>query len=390
MPSKLVSDAMPTKAAEYSGEFTFREAVARLSRSPDSITWARRRELGHSLRDTFAAGTADEDARLLLHQLAADPKWEVRVAVAEILPFVPKVDFDQIVVRFASDPNTYVRGSYERASSRRSKEDQVAGRARRSAGQVSQDLQAIESMYGKPAAQKALRMAERYCELLVGSMVHDIRSILTHLTSNCHTLMQEAHSGSKAKRVKARVRDDLDFLDATVTDMAAFAQPIPIERRSERLAKVVSDALGLARDNLRKSKLETDPVQVEIQVPESIVVEVARYQIVIAIANVLTNAFEAFTVGTTLRAGRIEVAAALVGEQVRIVVRDDGQGMSEEEIRAPLLSMPGRRNKSKRQSTGYGLPIVARNLAAHGGTVALESRENEGTTVTMTLPLVGV
>ena len=44
------------------------------------------------------------------------------------------------------------------------------------------------------------------------------------------------------------------------------------------------------------------------------------------------------------------------------------------------------RNKSKRQSTGYGLPIAARNVAAHGGLLRLESRENEGTTVTILLP----
>jgi signal transduction histidine kinase len=47
------------------------------------------------------------------------------------------------------------------------------------------------------------------------------------------------------------------------------------------------------------------------------------------------------------------------------------------------------RNETKKQSTGYGLPIAARNFAAHGGTMELESRENEGTAVTMRLPLIG-
>jgi hypothetical protein len=34
----------------------------------------------------------------------------------------------------------------------------------------------------------------------------------------------------------------------------------------------------------------------------------------------------------------------------------------------------------------YGLPIAARNVAAHGGLLRLESREDEGTTVTILLP----
>ena len=72
---------------------------------------------------------------------------------------------------------------------------------------------------------------------------------------------------------------------------------------------------------------------------------------------------------------------------MKIVVRDDGQGMSDEEARGHCCSHPAVATRSKKQSTGYGLPIAARNFAAHGGTLAMESRENEGTTVTMTLPL---
>ncbi|NLY02758.1 MAG: hypothetical protein GXY83_42435 [Rhodopirellula sp.] len=40
-------------------------------------------------------------------------------------------------------------------------------------------LRAIESEYGKAAAVKALGSCDRYSELLEGSMVHDLRSILT-------------------------------------------------------------------------------------------------------------------------------------------------------------------------------------------------------------------
>jgi signal transduction histidine kinase len=233
-------------------------------------------------------------------------------------------------------------------------------------------------------------MCERYSELLVGSMVHDLRSILTHLKTNCYCLIEDAAGESKAKvrRTGARVRGDLEFLEMAIQDMNAFTQPPPTDRRRERLAVVVADALELARDNVRKSKLDPDAVTVQVDVPESIVVEIARHQIVMALANVLKNAFEAFVVsGGKLCEGGIETTAALAGDHVTIVVRDDGQGMSSEEARGPLLFTPGRRNKTKKQSTGYGLPIAARNFTVHGGTLALESRENEGTMVTMTLPL---
>jgi len=152
-------------------------------------------------------------------------------------------------------------------------------------------LQAIESEYGKAAATKALRMCERYSELLVGSMVHDLRSILTHLKINCYSLIDDAAGESKAKvrRTGTRVRGDLEFLEMAIQDMSTFTQPVPADRHRERLAVVVADALDMARDNVRKTKLDPAPVTVQVDVPGSIVVEIARHQIVMALVNVLKN-----------------------------------------------------------------------------------------------------
>jgi signal transduction histidine kinase len=121
-------------------------------------------------------------------------------------------------------------------------------------------------------------------------------------------------------------------------------------------------------------------------VPESIVVPLARHQIVIALANVLKNAYEAFQCKGTMRPGAIRIAASTCHKWITLTIEDTGQGICDEELRTPLLLTPGRRNKSKRHSTGYGLPIAARNVAAHGGLLRLESREDEGTTVTILLP----
>jgi signal transduction histidine kinase len=154
----------------------------------------------------------------------------------------------------------------------------------------------------------------------------------------------------------------------------------------ERLAVLVAEALELTRDSVRKAKFDPELVSVQQDVPESIVVPLARHQIVIALANVLKNAYEAFQFKGTMRPGAIRIAASTCHKWVTLTIEDTGQGICDEELRTPLLLTPGRRNKSKRHSTGYGLPIAARNVAAHGGLLRLESREDEGTTVTILLP----
>jgi signal transduction histidine kinase len=261
-------------------------------------------------------------------------------------------------------------------------------KARKSADQVSAQLQAIEDEFGKTAATKSLRMAERYTEMLVASFVHDLRSIMTHLQVNCYSLIEEviADAGSQAKRYGVRVRNDLQLLESSVEDMVTFTRPVPTERLPERLAVLVAEALELTRDSVRKAKLDPELVSVQQDVPESIVVPLARHQIVIALANVLKNAYEAFQFKGTMRPGAIRIAASTCHKWVTLTIEDTGQGICDEELRTPLLLTPGRRNKSKRHSTGYGLPIAARNVAAHGGLLRLESREDEGTTVTILLP----
>jgi len=370
---------------------TFRDALSRLQGGANAIPWSERRDLGRALGDALTAGTATDAALALAHQLAGDPKWEVRDAIADLLPVVPSDDFSRLAMQLAEDSNCYVQRTVERAIEHRRKNDRAVSRTRRSADQVNEYYHSIEAEHGKAASTKALRMCERYSELLIGSMVHDLRSILTHLKANCFSLIEEvsADEVSKTRRIGAKVRGDLAFLESAIADMETFTQPVPSERRPERLTDVVTTALELARANVQKSRVDSTPVEIAVDVPESIVVEMARYQIVMALANVLKNALEAFATGAgQLRAGQVRVEAMLVGDHVRIVVHDDGMGMSEEEARGPLLFTPGRRNKSKRQSTGYGLPIAARNVAAHGGNLILESRENEGTAVTMTLPLI--
>ncbi|MCF7734333.1 MAG: ATP-binding protein [Akkermansiaceae bacterium] len=52
-----------------------------------------------------------------------------------------------------------------------------------------------------------------------------------------------------------------------------------------------------------------------------------------------------------------------------------------------LLFIPGK--TSKRGGSGYGLPLCNRYLTAHGGRLALESQEDEGTTATVFLPVSG-
>ena len=75
-------------------------------------------------------------------------------------------------------------------------------------------------------------------------------------------------------------------------------------------------------------------------------------------------------------------------EQVIIAFSDDGPGISkqqQEKLFQLFYRTPG---ASKFKGTGLGLYIVKTITELHGGSIAVESNEGEGTTFYIALPLV--
>ena len=74
------------------------------------------------------------------------------------------------------------------------------------------------------------------------------------------------------------------------------------------------------------------------------------------------------------------------GSWVTVSVQDSGRGMTEEEL--AHATDPFFTTKRRGQGTGLGLTSVHGLVRQHGGMVALESTEGEGTKVTLFLPRV--
>jgi len=100
-----------------------------------------------------------------------------------------------------------------------------------------------------------------------------------------------------------------------------------------------------------------------------------RLKIKQAIDNVLTNALEA----VAGREGAIEVALARSGGMAEIRIRDNGEGISAEE----LERIASEEFSSKDLGTGLGLVIARRFLELHQGGLEIQSLPGTGTTVIM-------
>ena len=119
-------------------------------------------------------------------------------------------------------------------------------------------------------------------------------------------------------------------------------------------------------------------VRITMDVPDGLPrVFIDRTLVARALANLVENALHAMP-----GAGSLTVQAEEADAAVRIRIADTGVGMDQEALdRAfePYFS-------TKTTGTGLGLPIAKRNIELSGGTIAVDSDRDRGTTVVLTLP----
>lgn len=74
------------------------------------------------------------------------------------------------------------------------------------------------------------------------------------------------------------------------------------------------------------------------------------------------------------------------GEYIKIIVRDDGIGMSEKTLNK--IFEPYFSTKNKTKGTGLGLSVVFGTIKSHGGYINVISKKNIGTTFEVYLPVI--
>jgi len=372
-------------------QLTLSDALARLRIRYGALLWTVRRDLVAEVAVCLSGGRQSDVVLPLLRLLADDPKWEVRKEIADILLLVPDEDFPAIATKLSEDSNTFVRRAAERSMARRRRSPGEDDKRRRGMEQIHAQYTALEKRYGREAADKALEMGERFYDVLVGATVHDVRGILTPLKARVERLIKGLDNGEidlDAFRTSlTKMGERLGFLERLMNDMSEYSQAQTGRRTRERLADIVQEARAMVTDDLQTNGLDVSPVTLTVDIPDTATVRAARHQIMVAIANVLKNAYEALIQEDgTLEEGEITVQAKVAAGELMVVVSDTGMGMDAEDLTAVREFVPGRTSK-KNRGTGFGLPIAKRRIEAHGGTISIDSTLDAGTTVRITLPL---
>jgi signal transduction histidine kinase len=219
-----------------------------------------------------------------------------------------------------------------------------------------------------------LKRMERVRRDFVANVSHELRTPVSVILSNAETLADGAIE-DRARRdafLQAIVRN-ADRLSRLITDLLDLARieagRYPIELEPIPLAEVVDDVVATLRTRAeeRGQTLTTEIPDVEVVADERALEHV--------LGNLLDNALKYTPPG-----GHVVVRARQDGDLARIEVADDGPGVPEEH-RDRLFERfyrvdPGRSREIG--GTGLGLSIVKHLVQAMDGEVGVEPRTPRG------------
>jgi PAS domain S-box-containing protein len=271
------------------------------------------------------------------------------------------------------------------------------GERKRAAEELARHRDRLAELVGERTAElekshQALRLSERMAALgtLSAGLGHDMGNLLLPIRARLDVL--------QARELPEPVREDLKAISTCAQYLQELSRGLRLfaldPERSDTTGEVTVPA-DWAREATPffRTVLGKD-VEFECDVPADLPpIGVAPHRLSQGVLNLLNNARDAVAGGSggNGAAGRVTLTfrrEAVEGSReaaVRVVVTDNGPGMSEE-VRRRCME-PFYTTKTRGISTGLGLSLVHGIVKAAGGSLRIESAPGRGASIAMVLPV---
>ena len=224
--------------------------------------------------------------------------------------------------------------------------------------------------------QEQVMQSERLAALgqMVAEITHEIKNPLMMIGGFAQQLMRETDDEKNLKKLNI-ITEEIRRLERLLADLKEFYQVRTIVSEPVDIRELLEKVFSLVKEECERHNIQT-----EAQLDEgALTVSGDRGRLEQVFLNLVKNSIEAMESG-----GKILIQSRLSGDQVEIMVTDEGCGISEQDrdkVFSPFFT-------TKKHGTGLGLCISKRIIEDHGGSsFFLKSEEGKGTTFKIRLPL---
>ena len=243
----------------------------------------------------------------------------------------------------------------------------------------------IEAAYrDREHGEARARDSEDRMRRFVADASHELRTPLTSVRGLAEFYLQQGETASRAEvtRLMTGIQAEAARMGRLVDDLlllARFDEDRPLDTQPVDLASVAAEAVRSAR------AVQPGRPLTLLAAPEPVIVNADAARLRQIIDNLVGNAMQHTPAGTP-----VTVTVAAAPGHGQLTVADTGPGMPGEQA-ARVFERFYRTDRSRGRAsggTGLGLSIVAALVAAHGGTVTVDTAPGRGAAFNVQLPLV--
>jgi len=226
--------------------------------------------------------------------------------------------------------------------------------------------------------QDSLIQSEKLASLgkMAAGIAHEINNPLTSILINSHLLLEKAEN-PYIKESLNLITDETSRCSSIVKGLLEFSRQSPPKKVPADINGLITNTSALLENQLKFQNIKVIK-KLEPNLPH---IKIDTSKIKQVIWNLMINSAEAMPEG-----GKITLAARFSEDKKNIVIEitDTGKGIPQENINKlfdPFFT-------TKESGSGLGLAVSYGIIQQHQGHIKASSRVGQGTTFTVTLPII--
>jgi two-component system, NtrC family, sensor kinase len=254
--------------------------------------------------------------------------------------------------------------------------NQMTENVQQSRAQLEKTVETLKS------TQEQLIQSEKLSAVgeFVAGVAHELNNPLAAVIGFSE-MLKETEVAETPRRYLDMIFKSAQRCQKIVQSLLSFARRHQPERKPVSVNKIIDAVLEIVAYPLRTSNIEV----VTKFDPKLPIVMADEHQIQQVFLNIVNNARQALEAHQPQPNGRIKITTEVCEPNVRVIIQDNGPGISEENLRR--IFDPFFTTKEVGKGTGLGLSLCYGMIKEHGGNIKPASRPGEGATFTIELPI---